>query len=89
MEFGPSGQGMSGPVPVTFQEIEAWSRMTHTAIPTYEALLLRQLSRDYVSQYHASSKPDEPQPMMPGDEVNREQVARGFADLIASQKAKK
>lgn len=80
---------MSGPVPITFTEIEAWARITRTHVPGYEALLLRQLSRDYTSQYHASSKPGEPIPMADGEEINREQVARGFANLIKQQKAKK
>ena len=55
---------MAGPAPVSFQEIEAWARMTKTTLPGWEVLMLRQLSKDFVSQYHDSSKPDCP---CPGD----------------------
>lgn len=84
---------MSGPVPVSFSEIEAWSRVTGIEIPGYEAVQLRQLSRDYCNQHHASKNPSEPQPIMPGEDatpkqVVREQVARGLADLVAQHKQK-
>lgn len=79
---------MAGPIPVSFQEIESWSRATGKHVPGYEFSLLKQLSKDYVSQYRASSKPEEPIPMAEGEHANREQVARGLANLIAQQKAK-
>ena len=81
LEFGPSMPSANGPAPVTFSEIEAWARTTRTELPGYEALLLRQLSRDYCAEYHASNDSSRP---MPGDDIDsaRRRVANGLATLM-------
>lgn len=79
-EFGPASHGISGPVPVSFAEIEAWSRTTHTNLPGYEALQLRQLSVDYCTQYHKS---DGKQCAAPGEgvESKRARISRQLAEF--------
>lgn len=79
-EFGPASQGMSGPVPVSFQEIDAWARMTNTHIPGYEALQLRTLSMDYCDQHR---KAVEPNCAPPGEnkESRRARVSRQLAEF--------
>ena len=78
---------MSGPVTVPFSEIEAWSRISKTPIPGYEAVLLHQLSRDYCAQFHKSKNPNELHPLMP-DETREEAVASAFVLMCKQLKAK-
>lgn len=88
MEFGPCAHGMGGPVPVPFAEIEAWARVTNTELPGHEALLLRQLSRDYCEQYHKSDEPSCPAPLFDGED-SKKQAADSFRALVAEHKGGK
>lgn len=79
--------GPNGPVPVTWQEIDAWAKRSGTVLPGYEALLLRKLSKDYCDQYRLSHAPNCAQPVAEGDlEGKREVVNQGFAAIIAQHK---
>ena len=88
LEFGPSMPGASGPVPVTFGEVESWARVTRTFLPGHEALLLRQLSRDYCGEYHAASDSGRPMPMPEGSDI-KGKVQNSFANLVKAAKAEK
>ena len=61
-EVGPTGQGMNGPVVISWQEINAWKQATETAITREELVMLRKLSGEYVAQYSRSDNPNEPPP---------------------------
>lgn len=64
-EVGPTQQGMNGPEPLSWQEINAWRQATGTVATTEELIMLRNLSRQYVSQYQRSDNPEEPAPHKP------------------------
>jgi len=69
--FEPSGYG---PMPLTYREIESWSRMTGI-LPTWEECrFLKILSQEYCSQYGKSSDRDAPPPHTT-EKVNRESVS--------------
>lgn len=79
-EFGPVSHGMNGPKPVSYQEIEAWARITNTDLPGYEAIQLHTLSVDYCAQHH---KAVEPNCAPPGEEPEsrRARVSRQLAEF--------
>ena len=56
-ELGWSGSTGMGPAPLSFQEIEAWSRLTKTPLEPWEALALRTASAAYVGQLGAGDLP--------------------------------
>ena len=85
LEVGPAGAGMGGPVPVSFQELEAWSRATRTELPGHEALVLRELSRDYCREFNAASKPSRPRPAADEAEA-RKAAGESFAQLVRNIK---
>lgn len=57
-EIGPT----SGDGPITFSEIEAWSRLTGHVLDGWEAPALRRLSAAYHSEHYAASDPKRPAP---------------------------
>jgi hypothetical protein len=82
-EFGPVAFSAAGPVPVSFQEIESWSRMTNTFIPTCDAILLKQLSKDYCSELRAAENKDREAPEIPGDEIDKQaRLDEGFKEIM-------
>jgi len=64
-EVGPTQQGMNGPEPLSWQEISAWREATGVEATAEELVMLRNLSRQYASQYHRSDNPEEPAPYKP------------------------
>ena len=85
-EAGPVGNNGFGPEPLTWQEIEAWSRLTQVDLDAWEALTLRKLSSDYSAQLTQSSDPKCRAPDQP--ELSREQIAddvEAFFDRIDRQ----
>lgn len=85
-EVGPVGSNGFGPEPLSWQEIEAWSRLTQTDLDTWEALTLRKLSADYSSQLSKSADPKCKAPDQP--ELSREQIAEdveAFFDRMERQ----
>jgi hypothetical protein len=42
------GQGFSGPLPLSFTEIDAWSRLTGSALTAFEVSVLRDLDRAFL-----------------------------------------
>lgn len=61
-EVGPT---QDGDKPLSWQEINAWKQATGTEATAEELVMIRQLSRVYVAQYHRSDNPDEPPPNRP------------------------
>jgi hypothetical protein len=61
-ELGPAGHDSSGMIPVSFQELESWSRMTGADVNAWEASMLIRMSRQYCGQHHGSSDPMSPPP---------------------------
>ena len=80
MEFGPV---LSGPVPVPFSEIDSWSRVTRIYLPAEDAVLLRQLSRDYCGELLAARDRNRPKPPMPDEDGdNSAALAQGFQTIL-------
>jgi hypothetical protein len=63
-EAGTLTQGGMAAAPLTWQEIEAWLRLTSTRTELWERLLVKQLSSEYVSELHAASAIDRPEPFI-------------------------
>ena len=56
-EIGTAGSGPNGLIPLTYLEIEAWSRMSKTKINSFEASALRQMSAAYAAITHDKNAP--------------------------------
>lgn len=65
VELGITGHGMSGPIPLSWSDVFAWSMLTGTDVPPDEVLQLMQLSRTYCEQFSASKDPTCPSPIQP------------------------
>jgi hypothetical protein len=42
------GQGFSGPIPISYQEIDAWQRMTHNVLLPWEVEVVKKLDTVYL-----------------------------------------
>ena len=73
IEINPSIEEAQGLSPLKWHEIESWCRMSRRTISPSEALLMRNLSKDYISQYSLSSDPACEAPWTPAT-IDREQV---------------
>jgi hypothetical protein len=80
-EIGFASSGMAGAVPISYQEIAAWQQLTNTTMPGYEALQIKQLSKDYCGEYHAANKPHRPKPVETEDET-RDHVSQSFGAMV-------
>lgn len=87
-EIGFASSGMAGAIPVSYQEISAWQKLTSTEMPGYEAVQIRQLSKDYCSEYQQADKPHRPKPSEKEDD-NRQQVATSFKAMVSHFKGNK
>lgn len=61
------GPVISGPSPITSQELLAWQSNTGIDLQPWESELLRRLSREYLAEHHKAEKPDCPAPWQPAD----------------------
>lgn len=76
LEMRVSGQGINGPIPLSFQEIKSWRDVTETSLSSEESLLLAHLSDVYCSQYYESSELNCPAPYHHVD-VNQDKSIAG------------
>lgn len=73
-----STSGM-GPVPLSWQEIEAWIRCAEVEPELWERLMVKELSEVYVGELNQASGKDRPSPYTPTQEkVDREAVVQKF-----------
>jgi hypothetical protein len=42
------GQGFSGPIPISYQEIDAWQRMTHNVLLPWEVEVVKKIDNVYL-----------------------------------------
>lgn len=59
-----SSSGM-GIVPLSWQEIEAWMRVTESTPELWERMVIRELSEVYVSELNQATEKNRPSPWMP------------------------
>jgi hypothetical protein len=69
-----------GPIPLTFQEIEAWQKSTRQELSGFEAETIRKLSEHYCSMYQRSTSPVFPDPCRSEDAAAR--TMQAFQSLV-------
>lgn len=82
-EVQPSIEGEQGLTPLKWIEINAWQNVMNVTLSPGEALLIKNLSRDYVSQYSLSLQHDCPAPFQSATMENREVIAKGIKSAFA------
>jgi len=65
---------MGSPIPLTWSEILAWASLTKTEITPDEVLLLRNLSKHFVSSFSESKNPNTPAPFTDASKVDQDVV---------------
>lgn len=95
-EAGPTGIGAMGPVPLGWQEIAEWARMTGRDLLPWEAQMLRRLSVDFAAEMIRAEAADCPPPWTADQDIvaNKEIVARKVKNTfgalaLAQQQARK
>lgn len=83
-DVGPTLSSGAGPIPLTEQEIAAWQTNTGIDLLPWESRVLKRLSREFLSQMHASEKRDCPAPWRPAPDIDRAQVAARVRSLFRS-----
>lgn len=78
--------GQMGPQPLTYQEMEAWSRLARVRLTPWEADCLRSLDVVYLNDYAKDKAGDNAAPMTEDGEVDRDAVASGLKNAFASFK---
>ena len=78
-----SSNGM-GPVPLSWQEIDAWLRVTEYELPMMERLLVRQLSIEYVDELVQATDPQRPAPFVyrTEEEIELERIREDVGDRL-------
>lgn len=61
-EIGLTEANGMGASPLSWREIEAWQRSTNVCLDPWEARLIRQLSREYLSEAHRAESENCPPP---------------------------
>lgn len=89
LDVSPTRQGGMGLLPLSWQELQAWSHMTCTELSYWEAQALIEASGQYVSALYQSEKPDCPPfwqatPLPPADVALK--VKSVFRALIDQRK---
>jgi hypothetical protein len=84
-----SSNGMSV-LPVSWQEIDAWARVTQSSSTLWERMLMKELSEAYVAELHQATAIDRPDPYVPEmpKEVDREAVVSKLHNFFRSMKKK-
>jgi hypothetical protein len=74
-----------GATPLTWQEIDAWIRVTQRVVPIWERSLIRELSEAYVSEYNQAADKSRPAPYVEeSTETKREIIASGWKGFAKS-----
>lgn len=76
-EAGTAGQGVSGVVPLSWQEIRAWRLENELELTSFELNSIRRMSCEYCSEY-IKDDPERLAPL-PIDEDDFDRVAQGEA----------
>lgn len=79
--------GMSA-APLSWQEIEAWCRVTEYETSVWERMLVKELSHAYVNELHAATEKNRPDPYIyvPEGEVDREAVDKKARSIFKNLK---
>lgn len=90
-EIGPSKSSGQGPVIIEWVDIEAWCILTGVRLDLWELLVLREISKAFVSQYYLSEGAIIPSPYQPED-FDKDTVSTRIGNLLrglATRKTKR
>ena len=77
--------GMSGPIKLSFGEIESWTRLMGVQLQSWEVALLRSMSAAFARELAFAENPRHPAPWAPVvEQIDRKRVARRVKDLLRS-----
>lgn len=84
-ESGRASYTGMGITPLTWLEMASWASTTNLSLPTWEVLVIREMSLAYVAEYNQASDPLQPAPYKTEEATisQREKVAK---DLSAAFK---
>lgn len=91
-EIGPVAAGAMGPVPIGWQDMAAWERLTGNELDPWEARTIRRLSQAYVAQAYEAENLNCPEPRLAEEkqaEARREKVTQQFSAMIRAAQARK
>lgn len=90
-ELGPGVSTGNGLVEIGWDTLSDWQHSVGIELLPWEAKLLKSLSRDYVSQWYDSRKPDCPAPFLGKRQIeaNRDRVAQNVGALFKSMASEK
>jgi hypothetical protein len=89
MEVGVAMSSGMGLMPLSWQEIDSWLRVTELPLTTWEKIVLRELSETYVNEYSQASEKDRPAPYVHRvDEIDRAAVSDKLKSVFRSLKKK-
>ena len=86
MDAGPALPGMSGPVPLTWVELQAWATLTGVPLRPWEAQTLRRLSSEYASTLITAEAPDCPAPAEEHEQLDADALTARRAHVDAQIK---
>ncbi len=89
MEIGPVNSGQSGPIPVSWSDINAWQQATGTILTGQELVQIRELSKLYCSQYHDSMDRNCPAPYVDPDAVDHNKLGNHIKKVFRARQENK
>jgi len=81
--LGYSEVGMGGPVPLSWQEIAAWSQLQGVELRPWEATVLRSMSEQFVRELSEAESHLRPPPWSPEPEqIDQRELAQRIKDVL-------
>jgi len=88
-QVGAVGSSESGPVALSYQEIESWQRQAGLPLEPWETIALRQMSEAYVSQWFDSQEPEATAPYGgASDMIDRQKIGSKIGRILSSNAKK-
>lgn len=86
-EAGLASSSGMGPTPLTWQEIEAWQRVTDSKPSLWDRLMIKELSEAYVAELTQATDLNRPDPYVHVDiEIERAVVVDKWKSFLAMRK---
>jgi hypothetical protein len=83
-EVGPTVPAGMGPAPLTHSEIRAWQENSRMPLTSWEARMLRVLSREYLSESLAADDPKRPPPWIDPSGVMADHATNQLREAFAA-----
>lgn len=87
-EIGPSKANGEGPAVIDWSDIYAWQQLTGFVLTLWESLVIREISKAFVSQYYQSDGAIIPSPYQPV-EFDKSKVSSRIGNLLRSLATRK